>query len=471
MTNFILQNPNAVFIHLPKTGGTSVRKALNSSIHARFFGHIPQQHAPLPHFSVIRDPKQRFLSAYRMFKYGNVLKGDHYAAPRWPDLTISQALDVLEDPWIGYDRSHRTLEWNFKHHLIPQTHPFNCLALAKTVLRFEHLSTDFARLCRALGVSAELPKLRRSLKDHAEHDAWKGADIDRFMEIFKHDYKYLRYKFDPSKQADTAPIYNLVLTETSVASVYDQWPSYFSDEKIFAADAPQALPATACHLEVFADEIIPGSPDETWAGRSRDLIAHFRKLQPEFAGASRLSHLLACCIVTLRKAPDCQAAHSLFWRILDEQFDVIRSELSLRWLVAISDTIADFGRDPGEIAIGLNASVFANTTKLHESELKVFYPKRPWPPKKRLSTGGPLFDGMLTFWTEKGDMIDNMFTRATKTAALSPTAGKVLMEVIERLRKGPTVYNRFSRIAGAAQAPVLEDDTKRRLQRIMTKKL
>ena len=115
----------------------------------------------------------------------------------------------------------------------------------------------------------------------------------------------------------------------------------------------------------------------------------------------------------------------------------------------------------------MSASIYANTAKLHESELKLFYPKRPWPPRRRFSSGGALFDGMLTYWVEKGDMIDNMFARSAKVAASEPTAGKVLMEVIERLKLGPSVYRRFKRISGVKAAPLVDDKIKERLQRIM----
>lgn len=447
-----------------------MRRAFKGGIRARYFGHVPLQYADLPHFAVVREPKDRFLSAFRMFKYGDMLEGEYYSTPRFPDLTISQALDILEDPWVGYDRSQRNVSWNLKHHLIPQTHPFNSLALATSVLRFEELDDDFPRLCDELGVSAELPRLRQSINHDSEIVAWTANDVARFDRIFGEDYRRLGYSNSESPQKITHDI-DLDNADTASKSVFALWSAYFSDRKVFAENATEALPTQDCSLEPFADEIIPGHPGPTWAGRSKDLNDHFHKLQPEFSGASRLSHLLACTIVVLRKAPDCEDAKALFWRILDTQFDVIRSELSLRWLVAISDTIVDFGRDAAEAAIGMNASILANTTKLHESELKVFYPKRPWPPKKRVTKGGKLFDGMLTFWTEQGDLVDNMFGRAEKTAELSPSAGKVLIEVIERLRKGPTVYRRFERVSGNADIPLLDDKTKRRLQDLMDKKL
>jgi len=464
MTNFIISEPNIVFIHLPKTGGTSVRDALGP-LEGRYFGHLPEKFGALHKLAVVREPKARFLSAYRMFKFGNKLEGDYYAEPRWPDLSISKALDVLEDPWIGYDRSYRDLAWNLKHHLIPQTHPFNCLFYADTVLRFETLEADFANFCAGQGVTAQLPRLRVSRRKKEQEEMWSEADEARFMRLFGEDYRVLSY--GPEAQAERSRVYYFGPIKPKEKTVYDLWSAYFSDKKVFVDHASDALPHEDCPLEPFVDEVIPGSPSGAWAGRSKDLVEHFHKLQPEFAGASRLSHLLACTIVVLRRESDCEKARTLFWRIMDEQFEAIRSELTLRWLVSISDTIADFGRSSGERAVAMNASVFANTAKLHETELKLFYPKRPWPPRRRFSSGGKLFDGMIAYWVEKGDMIDNMFARSLQIAALEPTAGKVLLEVIERLKLGPTVYRRFKRISGVTAAPLVEDKIKERLQRIM----
>lgn len=468
MTNFILKDPKAVFIHLPKTGGTSVRTAFGG-IEGRFFGHIPNKFIHLKSFAVIREPKARFLSAFRMFKFGNKLDGDYYSQPRWPDLTISKALDVIEDPWIGFDRSQRVLPWNLKHHIIPQTHPFNCLSYAKNLLRFETLEVDFLRICAEMGVSAELPKLRISLGEGAVEDSWCQADEVRFSKLFAGDYHELGYGDDIQPLDAKAQFFGS--TKHVDQTVFGLWSVYFSDQKIFLESATDALPCENSNLEVFADEIIPGDPNGAWAGRSKDFIDHFHQLQPEFSGSSRLSHLLACTIVVLRRDPECERAIALFWRIMDEQFDVIRSEFSLRWLVAISDTVADFGRNSGECAIGMSASVYANAAKLHESELKLFYPNRPWPPQKRFSSGGKLFDGMLTYWVEKGDLIENMFLRSSRIANLEPVAGKVLAEVIERLKSGPTVYRRFNRISGKTPAPILEDEIKKKIQRIMKKNL
>ncbi|MGZ2258410.1 hypothetical protein [Roseobacter sp. A03A-229] len=463
MTNLILRDPNVVLVHMPRTGGSSVRKALGVPVERTFFGHIPEAYADWERVSIMRDPKARFLSALRLFKYGDDAEGDE--APRWPDLTISQALDVLEDPWIGFDRSQRNLSWDLKHHLIPQTHPFHCLRGVTRLLRSERLEEDFAQMCATLGLTGTLPHLHRSREPEGSEDIWTDTDENRFRALFAEDYRVLGYEPDHPTEVTSA------LPRRASNPVYSLWPAYFSDNSFEISEAEHALPAPDIPLEPFVDTVIPGQPAETWAARDGDLNVHFHNLQPEFGGASRLSHLLACVIVVIRRDAACAPAHRLFWRIMDEQFDALRAELSLRWLISIADTIADFGRDDLERTTALAAATVANTCRLYESELAVFYPKRPWPPNARVSFKKELFDGLRTFRPEQGDMIETMFARTSKMAYLSPVAGKVQMEVMERLRKGPTAFGRFRRILGTAPAPLLDEDVKNRMMRMMRRKL
>ena len=275
MTNFVISTPNIVFIHLPKTGGTSVRDAFGPS-DERYFGHLPEEFRGLPKLAVIREPRQRFLSALRMFKYGNRLDGDYYAKARWPELTISKALDVLEDPWIGFDRSYRDLAWDLKHHLLPQTHPFNCLFYADDVLRFETLEADFADYCAKLGLSAQLPRLRVSQGGQEQEAVWTAEEEMRFKRLFEDDYRVLNYL--PDFSPEHRRVYDLAALKPEADTVYDLWPAYFSGQKVFVENAADALPDERSTLEPFADEIIPGAPAGAWAKRSKDLVDHFHQI-------------------------------------------------------------------------------------------------------------------------------------------------------------------------------------------------
>ena len=146
MTNFRLEDPDAVFIHIPKCAGTSVQALWDHKVTRRTFGHIPAEWQQKPSFAVVRNPETRFLSALRMFKFGNPGFKGSYQTPVWPDLTIDTALAVLADSEVPFDRAQRYVAANLKHHIIAQTHPFNCLFHADTVLRQGNRAQDFETL-------------------------------------------------------------------------------------------------------------------------------------------------------------------------------------------------------------------------------------------------------------------------------------------------------------------------------------
>jgi len=160
MTCFLFDAPRAVFIHIPKTAGTSVQAMWDAPPMRRCYGHIPEDWQDALKFAVVRHPETRFLSALRMFKHGSSGADGSGELSRMPDLDIDQALDILENPRVSYDRIQRTLKGNLKHHLLPQTHPFNCLHLADHIFRQETLDQDIAGL--ALDGLAPLPQLRQT---------------------------------------------------------------------------------------------------------------------------------------------------------------------------------------------------------------------------------------------------------------------------------------------------------------------
>ncbi|MEM8658391.1 MAG: hypothetical protein AAGF22_09870, partial [Pseudomonadota bacterium] len=92
MANYLLRDPSAVFIHIPKNSGSSMRALWGDTHLEQAFGHIPADWPDVPRFAVVRAPKARFLSAVRMFKFGVAEPDDFYHTPALPDLTLSQAL-------------------------------------------------------------------------------------------------------------------------------------------------------------------------------------------------------------------------------------------------------------------------------------------------------------------------------------------------------------------------------------------
>lgn len=164
-----------VFVHIPRTAGTSIETAL--AAHARTpIGFTAGRNTVLPHkhapaaalrdvvgrefwdaaftFSIVRDPWARMYSDYHFFRRtGPLLMEAFSELERW---LTDLALTCDFGDWLrrGADR----LDIAQSGYL---TDPEGAL-LVDFVGRFEHIERDFAAICRAIGVEHRLPHTNRA---------------------------------------------------------------------------------------------------------------------------------------------------------------------------------------------------------------------------------------------------------------------------------------------------------------------
>jgi hypothetical protein len=469
MTCWLLNDPDVVFVHIPRTAGTLVHALWQNQVSGHSCGHIPDSWQHLRKFAVVRDPEQRFFSALRMVNLGvpdtdvDVVPAD----PAQSALTVDAALAVLEDANVPFDGIRQYQAARFKHDALPQTHPFNCLYDADIILRTETLDTDVEWLRTAFGLKANLTQLKdvRGPLEREQSLPLLAEQRARLQAIYAQDYAQLGYSGDGLIVADPK-------VEKPVANgIWHYWPSFFADKVIGVTEAPEALPRDDVDLSVFARDRLLGKRGGTWPGRSENLIAHFKKLVPEFSNRPRILHLLGCCIVTIRKTKGSGPGLHLFHRIMSEHTEDVCVDMNTRWLVSICDTLADHGQSGAQKALGLCGSLLANTVKLAETERKLFFPPRPWPPNAKFEHGGGLFDGVIAFWTERGDMVKNILDRIEAVQAEDPVGGAVLTELMHRMMTNDTVYQRFSEIAGKPHPPLVPDWVRERFDQLARRRL
>lgn len=196
MSNFLLKDPECVFIHIPKTAGTSIRKGVwKKRYEGPVFGEIPKEWDKYFKFAFVRHPFQRLLSAYFMFTVG--AKGDE----EWklPDdarpLTLSEFVAIVTNESIIYDQRRKTFEEKIRHHTIPQTHPFNSLHLADFIGKYENIDEDFGIICDRLGINEKLPKMHTTCLVKWE-DLLQGDDLKKCIDFYQRDFEILGYSYD-----------------------------------------------------------------------------------------------------------------------------------------------------------------------------------------------------------------------------------------------------------------------------------
>lgn len=152
----------AIFIHIPKTAGMSIERALftESVAHStllHYKAYDPRRFAAYFKFAVLRDPVDRFLSAYFYLKKGGTTMVDR----EWSDTFLAKIESPSAFVWALRDLRYRrtVMEWR---HFRPQVYFLKNergQIEVDMLLRFEHLSEDFQLLCKRIHRHAELPRV------------------------------------------------------------------------------------------------------------------------------------------------------------------------------------------------------------------------------------------------------------------------------------------------------------------------
>jgi hypothetical protein len=184
-------------VHVPKSGGTSIRAALAPFADGGSAASPDTTHETLPallarhpelathfKFAVVRNPWERLVSFF--------FHARQRLAPTFPQF---QAMDGLEAMLRLIDRD---VAWLCAMHAVRPQCDYICgedgLRLTDFVGRHEHLDADFARACRHIGISAALPRMNVSGHDHyaGYYNDWcrdfvaarYGRDIGEFGYVF-----------------------------------------------------------------------------------------------------------------------------------------------------------------------------------------------------------------------------------------------------------------------------------------------
>lgn len=195
MAVFLIKDLRVVFIHIPKTGGASIRHGFfKGEFEGPKQGFIPpnwQQHFK---FAFVRNPYDRIVSAWRMFAGG--MENSVWEHPQdEARIDLKRFLQIVTDESIPFDGLRETTPQKIRHHAIPQTHPFNCLQHADFVGRFETLNQDFAIVCDRIGVAKQdLPHWNQTDRSSDVRQYLDSQSLAIVNEYFADDFEQLGYQ-------------------------------------------------------------------------------------------------------------------------------------------------------------------------------------------------------------------------------------------------------------------------------------
>lgn len=198
----IFDERRIVFIHIPKTAGKSIASVLHrrGALHltyvefARLIGPRIDEYFV---FAVVRDPVQRFYSAYRYLRSGgNQSREDRLFARRWLSGRTLEEFVLKE-----LDRPEVRGSLFFRPQVDFLVDEIGRLATSH-LLRFENLRTEFAALAPRLGLDETLPWLNASRKQQPVDES-EDALVRRIAWSYSRDYQMLGYT-PPAREASSS---------------------------------------------------------------------------------------------------------------------------------------------------------------------------------------------------------------------------------------------------------------------------
>jgi hypothetical protein len=198
---------HAIFIHIPKTAGSSVAQALfGASRHIPYFEYErinPGKFERFFKFSFVRNPWDRLVSTYFFLKNGGVNEIDRRFAAE--TLSRYESFAAFVEGWLNKENAWSWVHFKPQHYFICDS---NLRPRMDFIGRTENIDADFRHVCQRLNVAAELQWINRGChRPYGEY--YTGALRERVAAIYADDIAIFGYRFDSPAAGgppDTAPI-------------------------------------------------------------------------------------------------------------------------------------------------------------------------------------------------------------------------------------------------------------------------
>lgn len=203
-----------IFLHVPKAAGTSIERFLcevdpeipNKVLRKRGFSHFLNDHLDYYTFSFVRNPYDRFVSAWKWGHLKLEKEGDlpFYSKDR-PVLFEEYVLLVTDfnyrkdnqGLWSKYDEYHTLPQFEFfpnlngGHYFTDKIDPdFTCDFIG----RFENINEDFNKVCRDIGLEElKLPHAYNS-KTFKQPPEWTDELKEKVCNFYKKDFEFFGYE-------------------------------------------------------------------------------------------------------------------------------------------------------------------------------------------------------------------------------------------------------------------------------------
>jgi len=188
------QTPDFIYIHIPKTGGSSLKEIFLYQNHIIALDHIHfiKSKPPVPTFTVVRNPYYRTLSAYNFLCNGGVGNKDDL---RDQKKFFKGFKPTIEHFHIFVKEKLKDIMWQ-QIHFLPMTNfcVFENNLLIDFAMKLEELDNNWKGLCDYLRIDTPLIKINEGPKI-TNKEEWLTPEIKEIIyEIYQPDFFNFQYE-------------------------------------------------------------------------------------------------------------------------------------------------------------------------------------------------------------------------------------------------------------------------------------
>ena len=190
------------FLHIPKCGGSYLKHLFPNKGHKSIIELKNIENT----FAIVRNPYDRFISAYFYLKQNDENYFDKINRQMYKSFkkinSIEEFIDILYDEFKKYKIPYKRVKNNHFINLIHfrPMYTFVCNTEKKNIvnhiIKFENINTDIKKLFDKYDISQEFLKTNSSKRNHFDFYFNNNSNmIKKFNEIYELDFLLFNYEF------------------------------------------------------------------------------------------------------------------------------------------------------------------------------------------------------------------------------------------------------------------------------------
>ena len=195
---FLKHKPKVIFIHIPKNAGSSIERALfNTEGAVSHMTALNRANEDIDlfnksfKFAIVRNPYDRFVSAYEYLKQGG--RNNHDL--EWSKQNIQHFQSFNEFVLALKDIEYRKKITSWIH--FKEQAGFVCDEKNKVLVdyigKYETLEKDFSHVCKEIGVSASLTHENKTPKRSDYKQYYTDESKAIVLDIYRRDFEVFGY--------------------------------------------------------------------------------------------------------------------------------------------------------------------------------------------------------------------------------------------------------------------------------------